>query len=265
MASQHHRGLRPALEAPAGRHGRRPLGALRRHHARAQVPLGEPVSDHPDWVLQAAGGSIGAARLLAVDLSAGGRPRGGSRNVDWSRDSSAARRSRSGSRRARGHEVLPWRTRCRARACGVLLVLALVLPAMAAALRAAVGASGFAVALGGIGAGPPTRAPSSPRCSWRLAARDPCRARPRVRPALQGLPLRGPDRPRDGTGRRGLHGRAGDRPAPARRRSPPPACLPAPRCSSSPTRAPPTGQAVWLALLFVALALTALRARAAPG
>ncbi len=40
LPRQPDRGLRPALEAPARRHGRRPLGALRRLSARGQVRLG---------------------------------------------------------------------------------------------------------------------------------------------------------------------------------------------------------------------------------
>ena len=51
------RGLRPALEAPARRHGRRPLGAFRRLSARSpNSPGAAAVSNHPHWRWQAAAG-----------------------------------------------------------------------------------------------------------------------------------------------------------------------------------------------------------------
>ena len=39
LEGQSHRGVRPAVETPTGRHSRRLLGLVRRHHAPAEVPL----------------------------------------------------------------------------------------------------------------------------------------------------------------------------------------------------------------------------------
>ena len=59
---QRDRGLRPAVEARAGRHRRRPLGpARRRARAQPKFAWGEAVSNHPHWRWQAAGGIVFAA------------------------------------------------------------------------------------------------------------------------------------------------------------------------------------------------------------
>ena len=72
---QRDRGVRPAVEARARRHRRRPLGPVRRRHAAPKFVWGEPVSNHPHWPWQAAGGVVLAALVFAAALARAARRR----------------------------------------------------------------------------------------------------------------------------------------------------------------------------------------------
>ena len=69
---QYHRGFRSAVEAAAGRRGRRLLGHHRPRHRRTEIQLSAAaVSDHPHWLLQAAAGILLAALIFAGAWFAG--------------------------------------------------------------------------------------------------------------------------------------------------------------------------------------------------